>query len=395
MSSDPIIEIILKEPLSGWSLEELSIQKWSIDTLIIFFAIMLIIWTLKSKNPSLSAGNILFRYGKENISLMNGNSYSKIARECYRDAPEDTLLDARKRIENGEKWEKVLSETFKNTNDWLFQIITSDSRSKFLKDRMPKPDDLVLDIGAGWGQFSIPLAKSNKVCSLEPTPERLDIIQSIAQQEKVSENMYFIGTNYLDIEFHTKFDLILSIGVLEWVGKFNNSDISPDSAQFEFLKKTRYDLSEEGQLVIGIENRLGLKYLLGANDDHTGLPHISYLSKELAKSKFKKKTKDELCCLTYSIKEYYNLLKDAGFQKIIFHAALPDYKLPKKIFPISDDLTNCGLNKFVLDGGKIEEHDGSNGKKLENLDEIYSMYHSLAEMNLAHYFAPSFFIEAS
>ena len=52
------------------------------------------------------------------------------------------------------------------------------------------------------------------------------------------------------------------------------------------------------------------------------------------------------------------------------------------------------LNNFINDGGKVDEHDGSNGQKLENLDEIYSMYNSLAEMNLAHYFAPSFYIIA-
>ena len=99
---------------------------------------------------------------------------------------------------------------------------------------MPSPDELVLDIGAGWGQFSIQLAKSNKVCSLEPTPERLNIIKSIAQQEKVSDNMYFIGTDYLDIEFQTKFDLILCIGVLEWMGSFRKEQ----SAKFKvhFLK---------------------------------------------------------------------------------------------------------------------------------------------------------------
>ena len=41
------------------------------------------------------------------------------------------------------------------------------------------------------------------------------------------------------------------------------------------------------------------------------------------------------------------------------------------------------------------EHDGGNGKKLGNQDELQSIYQSLAEMDLAHYFAPSFYIEAS
>ena len=98
MSSDPIIEIVLEEPLSGWSLEALSIQKLSIDTLLIFLALMLIIWTLTSKTPSLFKGNILFRYGNENITLKNGNSYLKEYPNCYRDAPKETLIAASKEI---------------------------------------------------------------------------------------------------------------------------------------------------------------------------------------------------------------------------------------------------------------------------------------------------------
>jgi hypothetical protein len=53
------------------------------------------------------------------------------------------------------------------------------------------------------------------------------------------------------------------------------------------------------------------------------------------------------------------------------------------------------MNDFLLNGGWIDEHDGSDGTMLSNQEELKSLYLSLAEMNLAHYFAPSFFIEAS
>ena len=94
------------------------------------------------------------------------------------------------------------------------------------------------------------------------------------------------------------------------------------------------------------------------------------------------------------MKEYQNLLLKSGFQKIIFYAALPDYKLPEKIFPLSEDQTKCDLNKFILEDRRVDEHDGTNGKKLGNQEEIWSIYNSLAEIGIAHYFAPSFYIEA-
>ena len=161
-----------------------------------------------------------------------------------------------------------------------------------------------------------------------------------------------------------------------------------------FFQKIRTDLVDGGKLIIGIENRLGLKYLMGANDDHTGIPNISCFSKDLAREKFKQQTNKELKCITYNLKEYQNLLLKSGFQKIIFYAASSDYKLPEKIFPLSEDQTKCDLNKFILEDRRVDEHDGTNGKKLGNQEEIWSIYNSLAEIGIAHYFAPSFYIEA-
>ena len=80
----------------------------------------------------------------------------------------------------------------------------------------------------------------------EPTPERLDFIEAISKQENVSHNMSFIGADYEDIHFWTKFDLVLCIGVLEWVGKFTCSEISPESVQLGFLKKIKKNLYIKG-----------------------------------------------------------------------------------------------------------------------------------------------------
>ena len=341
--------------------------------------------------------NLEFSINNEMFRLQTGECFEflKSNNNYYRDTEEDDLNVLISAIKNGKNWRKAITEKFADLQPWLNDIILCSKRTKFIEEFLDAKNLSVLDIGAGWGQYSVPLAKENYVCALEPTPERLKFIEAIAQQDNLSGNMFFLASNYFDLEFQTKFELILCIGVLEWVGKFTIEDSSPETTQLEFLKKIKSDLTEDGKLVIGIENRLGLKYLLGANDDHTGLPHISCLSKELAKTKFKLKTNQDLQCLTYSLHEYRNLLSEAGFLTIKFYASLPDYKLPEKIFPISKNLSKCELNNSIQNGVKVDEHDGTNGKKLENQEEIYSIYLSLAEMGIAHYFAPSFFIEAS
>jgi 2-polyprenyl-3-methyl-5-hydroxy-6-metoxy-1,4-benzoquinol methylase len=395
--NDPVIELPLKEPLDHWQMSDFLGVEWLKKSVFFSFLITPIALALSfSENKRRDIiGKVSFKINKQNHSLEWGDTFTSQPVNCYQDTKEENIRSVIEKIKSGTPWKQAVREKFEANSPWLYDIVTSPKRTNFL-DEFIKPNNLhVLDIGAGWGQFTLPLAKQNKICSLEPTPERLDFIRAASEQEVVSKNISFIGADYLDIKFENKFDLILSIGVLEWVGKFAGSKMSPESAQFEFLEKIKRDLTEEGKLIVGIENRLGLKYLLGANDDHTGLPHISCFNKELAKTKFKQKTNQDLQCFTCSLHEYKNLLQKAGFSKITFYVALPDYKLPDKIFLISDNFLKCELNNFINDGGKVDEHDGSNGEKLENLDEIYSMYHSLAKMNLAHYFAPSFFIEAS
>jgi 2-polyprenyl-3-methyl-5-hydroxy-6-metoxy-1,4-benzoquinol methylase len=393
-SLDPIIEISLNSPLDHWEFQDFLDREWLNKTAFLSLLItpLIIALSLPSKKKSNELETISFKIGSENFILNSGESHSVEPIKCYRDTDKEKIFDILNLMNTGTKGEDAVEETFAETNPWLCSIITSPKRYKFLEEMSLEQNQRVLDIGAGWGQTAIPLARANKVCALEPTPERMDFIQAAAKQEHVEENLFFIGSDYMEAEFQTKFDLILSIGVLEWVAAFRE-DGEPEEIQAAFLAKTKTDLRIDGKLVIGIENRLGLKYLLGANDDHIGVPNIACLTKDLAKKQYKHATDKELRCLTHSMAEYEKMLKEAGYCKVQFYAALPDYKLPERIFPIQGN--QCEMNEFLLNGGWFNEHDGTNGNLLPNQAELKSLYLSLAEMNLAHYFAPSFFIEAS
>ena len=193
----------------------------------------------------------------------------------------------------------------------------------------------------------------------------------------------------MNLTFKSKFDLILSIGVLEWIPKFSNSSGSAELIQLQFLKKCKKDLTPNGFLLIGIENRIGLKYLLGARDDHTGVREILCYSKEIAKGKFSKVYQKKLECLTHSISEYTAILKQAGFTSIEIYTAHPDYKF-EKIFRITHNAYSCDFNRFIREKNWIDEHDGTNGEILINQDELCDHYRTLADLNIAHYFALAF-----
>ena len=392
--NDPIIELSLTEPLDHWQFTELLDMEWFSKTAFFAFLItpITVALSLSGTRGNEINGKIVFKVKKQLHTLGVGETFRAKPENCYQDTSEENIRSVIEKIKNGTHWKQAVKEKFKEANPWLYEIVCSPKRTKFV-DNFIKPKNLqILDIGAGWGQFTLPLAKQNQICSLEPTPERLDFIKAASKQEGVDQNISYIGADYFDVKFENKFDLILSIGVLEWVGAFK-TDKPPEEVQKEYLSKIKTELKEYGRLVIGIENRLGLKYLLGANDDHTGLPNISCLTSNLAKVKFKQQVDCELKCFTYSFSEYKKLLLKAGFKNIKFHVASPDYKLPTKIFPVKGEASN--FNEFLLNNNWINEHDGSNGKTLLNQDQLQSVYFSIAEMNIAHYFAPSFFIEAT
>ncbi len=334
---------------------------------------------------------ITFQHRGQSVTLAPGEAWTpSSSADTYRDAPAGELQDIVRAIRTGQPWRDAVATRYARTNPWLHQIVTSPTRDLFFRQHPPKPGARILDIGSGWGQIALPLAHeaTATVVALEPTPERLAFIQAAAQQDAIADRMHFLQADFFDTDFAQTFDLITCIGVLEWVPKFRVGD--PRSVQIEFLRRTRALLASGGQLVIGIENRLGLKYLLGAPDDHLGPPNIAVYDAALATEKWLKQSGQHLRSFTFTRAELAELLTAAGFRELTFFAALPDYKLPELILPLGPR-----VNEHFATGQYIPEHDGCNGQPLPNQAELQSHYRSLAQLGIAENFAPSFFVTAT
>jgi SAM-dependent methyltransferase len=335
---------------------------------------------------------ITFRHGGKQVTVERGGLWAAPPGEnSYRDTPAGELFEIVREIRGGLPWHSVVARRYEKANPWLHQIITSPTRDLFFRQHPPPSGAKVLDIGSGWGQIALPLArnKNNEVTALEPTPERLAFIQAAATQEQVGDRMHFIQADFFDLELEPQsFDLICSIGVLEWVAKFRPGE--PGNVQAEFLERIRALLKPGGQLVIGIENRLGLKYLLGAPDDHLGVPNIAVYDAAFAAQKWKAQSGQSLRSFTFTRNELAGLLTAAGFRTATFFAALPDYKLPRLILPLGQE-----INDHFERGDVVPEHDGHSGQPLAFQAELQSHYRSLARLKIAHEFVPSFYVSAS
>jgi 2-polyprenyl-3-methyl-5-hydroxy-6-metoxy-1,4-benzoquinol methylase len=273
-----------------------------------------------------------------------------------------------------QNWMDIAFDMYYETYPWLYKIITDSNRSDFLYLLNIKKDDLALDLGAGWGQISIPLSRLCDVVSLEGNLEKIELMKEIAQQEN-RNNIQYVAADISDDIFENKqFDIVILNGVLEWVGVFSKG-MSPIEIQQNVIR-TAYNLLKPGGLLyIGIENKYGLKYLLGEKDDHTGLENFVYLNDTSIESFYKSIIGKPLRSFTHSKKTYEKMLKISGFKNIDFFASLPDYKLPKLMI----DLEDHSSIQFAQDNLEfIPEFDGSTGHlskfntKLQNLYSIFS-----------------------
>jgi 2-polyprenyl-3-methyl-5-hydroxy-6-metoxy-1,4-benzoquinol methylase len=335
---------------------------------------------------------ITFRHGGKQVEVERGGGWAAPPGEnSYRDTPAGELLEIVREVRSGVPWRSAVARHYEKANPWLYQIVTSPARDLFFRQFPPPAGAKIMDIGSGWGQIALPLARDAKseITALEPTPERLAFIQAAAAQEQVADRMHFVQADFFDLEFEPqRFDLVGCIGVLEWVAKFHPGE--PGQVQAEFLSRIRALLAPRGRLVIGIENRLGLKYLLGAPDDHLGVPNVAVYDAALASTKWLAQSGQSLRSFTFTQGELADLLAAAGFRTATFFAALPDYKLPQLILPLGQE-----INDYFAQGNFLPEHDGHSGRPLYFQAELQSHYRSLARLKIAQEFVPSFFVMAS
>lgn len=296
----------------------------------------------------------------------------------YKDLPDDVIDKILKRIRH-EPWRNVVFEEVLPISEFLYHIMTDTSRADGQYLLPLQKGSVVADIGAGYGTFAIPLAKRGiKVLAIDSSAKRLEFLKQCAIQEGVLKYINLISSYAQETPIKDKkCDAAIMNGVLEWVGEYSDEDVL--ISQKKALKEVYRILRKGGVFYLGIENREGLKYLLGVPEDHAGIPYVSLLSRTDADIVSKNINKKPYKTHTYNKKEYLQLLKSIGFKKIEFYAALPDYKLPKAFF--EDDLE---IEKYLSTNLSLAL---AKTKKSE-----WFMTQSLLEKGLYHQFSNAFVI---
>lgn len=193
-------------------------------------------------------------------------------------------------------------------------------------------DSTVLDVGAGLGRITVPLARvCKRVAACDQSLSRMRLLSKRAKSEGLVNVDVFVG-DIFDLPLReNSFDLIVMNGVLEWVG-LTDRFADPREAQIKSLEICRKLLKEGGRLYVGIENRFALVYLKAK--DHGGLRYTSYMPRSVANLYSKLAGGKPYRTYTYSKGGYEKIFQAAGFRGApSFYLLYPGYNLPRVIVP--------------------------------------------------------------
>ncbi len=225
------------------------------------------------------------------------------------------------------------------TDDWqryFLHYATDETRAAWQFLLHLPANAAALDMGCGWGNLSISLARNfATVYAMDLVPERA-VISSLRAREAGLHNVRALaGGNTDHLPFpDASLDAVIFNGVLEWVPTSFPHIHDPREAQVRVLREAVRVLKPGGQLYIGIENRLGFLYFLGRPDEHSKLRFATLLPRWLANRYSLAKRKQPYRTYTYSWRGYLKLLREAGLADARFYCPFPEYREFSELIPL-------------------------------------------------------------
>ena len=269
------------------------------------------------------------------------------------------------------------SNLSKKENKEFLDVISSKGTRKAVETVIPKYKDMIfsekreavlelldhttpgvcIDYGCMWGVLSIGMAKrGHQVVSVDQTYFSLNFLNARIEEESL-KGVHLVQDDVKATKFNDIADFALVNGVLEWVPVTEEVDItkyynkgdglrlqldSPKDMQLNFLKNVRAGLTENGKMVLSIENRHFYQYYMGRKDPHENLLFTTFLPRMISNFISKIIHKKEYRSYIYSFRDMKKLVTEAGFSEVETFMGFPDYHFPELILPYS----KIGLNSY-------------------------------------------------
>ena len=230
----------------------------------------------------------------------------------YADGAEDELLAMLRAAEDRRVGSDELASAI---HDWPTAYHLAPERAVLLAPVAIGSGDRVLDVGAGSGvNTRICADRGAVVTAVEGSAARAELIAH--RCAGLHDVRVLCGPlDALGDGGREAYDVVLLVGVLEYAGTGQGGGDGPAA----LLSRAVDALAPDGVVVLAIENRLGLKYLLGFPEDHLGLPWVGWEGYRDGEP------------TTWSRRELAEMLADAGLGTQKWLYPFPDYKLPTAV----------------------------------------------------------------
>jgi SAM-dependent methyltransferase len=200
-------------------------------------------------------------------------------------------------------------ELVSKISSWPTFYHLSPERSNILRPLTKYLTGNVLEIGCGCGALTRFIGEhARKVVALDPASRRASIA---ARRCEDLANVMVVPAALQDFNPSERFDTIVCVGVLEYSPQYTDGSHPIAST----LDRIRDLLCEDGVLIIGIENQLGLRYFAGFPEEHVSTPFYGI------ESLYKRED-----AITFGYRKWLHYLGAAGFTSVEFLYPFPDYK---------------------------------------------------------------------
>lgn len=215
--------------------------------------------------------------------------------------------------------EEAYTRLIKENPSWPILYHLSPMRESIASWIPVTKGEKVLELGAGCGAVTGAfLGKGVHVTAVDLSRRR-SLINANRHKNAQDLTIYVGAAEEVLAHLPEKYDYVTLIGVLEYAAMFSGAE-KPFHYLLDMAGKA---LKKDGSLWVAIENKFGLKYLSGRQEDHTGRYFEGIEDYPHRDGPY-----------TFSRKELKVLAEESGFESE-FYYPYPDYKFPVKIF--SDD----------------------------------------------------------
>lgn len=252
-------------------------------------------------------------------------------------------------------------------SDWISEYHLSRKRAQLLSGFSFDRSSSVLEVGCGCGAISRFLGETfNSVISVEGSIHRARLAR---MRTRDLSNLQVVCAPFQSLAFKKKFDVIVCVGVYEYSASFIEAD-DPYEAALAYFRSL---LSEDGVLIIAIENQFGLKYFNGCREDHVGRKYEGIEG-------YRRQSK---AVRTFGKHEFKTILA-RHFSKAAYYYPYPDYKMP--VCVLSEEFVSSENSGEIVSQIKSKDYAGPSefvwDSSLVNLE--------LARNGMLPFFADSF-----